>query len=52
MQYVKKVQDYIEFGKNEIDLEALRARIDEVYVDGYENIFFLSKLITLVEEKN
>jgi hypothetical protein len=31
-----------------IDLEALRARIDEVNVDQYENIFFLSKLIVSI----
>jgi hypothetical protein len=30
------------------DLEALRARIDEVNVDEYENIFFLSKLIVSI----
>lgn len=33
----------------EIDLKALKARIDEINVDNYENIFFLSKLIIPIE---
>jgi hypothetical protein len=45
-QMVKEKYGYYMNGeKVGVTLDALRERIDEVCVDGYENIFFLSKLI-------
>jgi hypothetical protein len=44
----KKYMNGSEEGKR-IALDALRARVDEACVDGYENIFFLSKLVIPIE---
>lgn len=49
MMIRKRYRNFAISEEAEIDLDALRARIDEVCVDDYENVFFLAKLIVPVE---
>ena len=44
-EMIEKKCGYQDYDSKKVILNALRARIEEVNVDGYENIFFLSKLI-------
>ena len=45
---IDKKYGYLDYESKKIVLNALRARIEEVNVDQYKNIFFLSKLIVPV----